>query len=213
VVLVVTLAWAAPARADDATDAAAMMSAAPSCDATRAHCFGIRLHVARTADGAMVATPEWFAAQLAMANKQFLPIDTSFQLTEVEFLDPSAARIEDRDARTALAKYKRGTVIDVFLTGYLGDIDKPGSFIRGVTWHTDDGGRLIILSTVGVERTLAHELGHFFGLPHSHVVNDLMSYDRTGEPFVSEAQGVTVRDRARRFLRSRELRAAATRDP
>jgi hypothetical protein len=173
--IVVLLAWAAPARADDAADSNALMAAAPSCDAARAHCFGIRLHVARNEDGTMVVTPDWFAAQLAMANRQFAVLDTSFQVTEIEFLDASAARIDDREERTSLAKYMRGTVIDVFLTGYLADIDKPDAFIRGVTWHTKNDGRLIILSAMGADRTLAHELGHFFGLPHSRYAISIMN--------------------------------------
>jgi hypothetical protein len=36
-----------------------------------------------------------------------------------------------------------------------------------------------------------------------------MSYDRRGEPFLSDDQGRTMRDHARRFLRTRELRPAA----
>jgi hypothetical protein len=162
------------ARADDAADRRAILAAAPTCVAGRAHCFGIRLHVARGEDGAMIADPAWFAAQLAVANKLFEPIDASFQLQEIEPLDASAARIDDREERTSLAQYMRGTVIDVFITGYLADIDKPGAFIYGVTWHTRRG-KLLIVSTMGRDRTLAHELGHLFGLPHSKYPESIMN--------------------------------------
>jgi hypothetical protein len=54
----------------------------------------------------------------------------------------------------------------VFVTGHLDDIDKPGEMAYGVTWWTSNG-KFVILSTQSWERTLAHELGHVFGLKHS----------------------------------------------
>ncbi len=163
------------AAADDASDVGAILQAAPPCEPGRAHCFALRLHVARTADGALVVEPGWIAAQIAMANHQFEPIDTSFQVAGVDFLPSDAARVEDREERSSFAKLTAGSVIDVFFTGYLADIDKPGAFIRGVTWHIGDERRLIILSAVAPERTLAHELGHFFGLPHSKYAISIMN--------------------------------------
>jgi hypothetical protein len=164
--LVLLVVLCGVARADDAADRDAIMAAAPTCVDGRANCFGIRLHVARGEDGAMIVDPAWFAAQLALANKLFEPIDASFQLEDVEFLDAAAARIDDREERTALSQFIRRPVIDVFITGYLVDIDKPESFAYGVTWHTKRG-KLLIVSTMGRSVTLAHELGHLFGLKHS----------------------------------------------
>lgn len=182
-VLVVLFAAARPARAaDDAADGAAMISAAPHCEKARAHCFAIRLHVARSEEGAAIVEPAWFAAQLAMANKQFAPLDTSFQLAGVDFLPATAARLEDRAARVALASKIGGTVIDVFLTGYLADIDKPGAFAYGVTWHTKGDRKFIIVSGMGRDRTLAHELGHFFGLPHSTFKISIMNKTPRDDP-------------------------------
>ena len=172
--LVVLVLLCGLAHADDATDRAALVAAAPTCVAGRAHCFGIRLHVPRGEDGAIIVDPVWFAAQLALANKLFEPIDTSFQIQEIEFLDATTARIDDRAERTSLAQYIRGPVVDVFLTGYLADIDKQDAFAYGVTWHTKRG-KLIIVSTMGRDRTLAHELGHVFGLPHSKYPESIMN--------------------------------------
>ena len=180
--LALVLVLCAVAHADDGSDREAILAAAPTCVETRSHCFGIRLHVARDEDGAMIVTPPWFAAQLAMANQQFEPLDTSFQLTEVQFLDASAARIDDREERTSFAKFMRGQVIDVFLTGYLVDVDKPETFAYGVTWHTENDGRLIIVSGMGRTLTLAHELGHFFGLKHSTYAVSIMNKTRRDTP-------------------------------
>ena len=169
------------ARADDAADRDAILAAAPTCDAARAHCFGIRLHVPRGEDGALIAAPSFFAAQLALANELFEPIDASFQIEEVAFLDATAARIDDREERTSLSRYLRGPVIDVFLTGYLVDIDKPDTFAYGVTWHTKRG-KLLIVSTMGRNLTLAHELGHLFGLKHSTYPESIMNKTRREVP-------------------------------
>ncbi len=170
------------AGADDATDIDTFQTAAPHCDPARAHCFALRLHVARDDDGAMVVEPAWIAAQIAMANHHFAVIDTSFQVAGVDFLPSEAARVEDRAERSSFAKLTGGRVIDVFFTGYLADVDKPGAFIRGVTWHIGEERRLIILSAVAPERTLAHELGHFFGLPHSKYAVSIMNKTPRDEP-------------------------------
>jgi len=181
-VVLFALLRASVAHADDAADLDAITKAAPHCEATRAHCFAIRLHVARTSAAAMVVDPAWIAAQLAFANKQFEPLDTSFQLAAVDFLPETAARLEDRAARNALAKRVTGTVIDVFLTGYLADVDKPGSFAYGVTWRTKADHKYIIVSGMGRDRTLAHELGHFFGLPHSTYAVSIMNKTARDDP-------------------------------
>ncbi len=182
----VLCAGAGSAAADDASEADAIEQVAPHCEPARAHCFALRLHVARSEDGTTVVEPGWIAAQIAMANHQFEPLDTSFQIAGVDFLPPPAARIEDRAERSSFAKLTRGTVIDVFFTGYLADVDIPGAFIRGVTWHIGEDRRLIILSAVAAERTLAHELGHFFGLPHSAYAVSIMNKAPRDEPPVEQ---------------------------
>ena len=84
IAIAIVCAAAGLARADDATDGAAFAAAAPHCVRSRPHCFALQLHVARNEDGTPVVEPTWFAAQLAMANKQFEPIDASFQIASVD---------------------------------------------------------------------------------------------------------------------------------
>ena len=218
--LVVLVLLCGVARADDAAaDRDAIMAAAPTCAAGRAHCFGIRLHVPRAEDGTRLVDPAWFAAQLALANKLFEPIDASFQLEEIEGLDASAARIDDREERTSLAQSMRGTVIDVYLTGYLVDIDKPETFAYGVTWHTKRG-KLLIVSTMSRDLTLAHELGHLFGLKHSTYPESIMNKTRRELPPPEERRFadpeiVRMRVTMKRLLRDKVIarvrsRAAGT---
>ena len=181
-VVLAVLCTTRAAVAEDATDIAAVTAALPTCEAARAHCFGLRFHIARTDVGEMVVEPTWIAAQLAMANKQFAPLDTSFQVVGIDFLPAAAARIEDRPERNALAKQVKGPAIDVFFTGYLADVDKADSFAYGVTWRTKDERKYIIISGMGRDRTLAHELGHFFGLPHSTYAVSIMNKAARDDP-------------------------------
>ena len=51
---------------------------------------------------------------------------------------------------------------------------------------------------------MAHELGHFFGNPHSSTPNNVMSYNRTGaEVFFDDAQMRTIRVWAKRHVAER----------
>jgi matrixin len=169
------------ARADDLATLTLLTKDAPTCDAARAHCFGLQLHVAVTADGP-VATPAWVTSQLAGANRHFTPIDVGWQIVGIEALPASAARIKDAPERTRLGTQVKGTVIHVFVTGQLDDIDIAGNFIYGVTWPRGDT-KYVILSTAAWERTLAHELGHVFGLPHStYPISIMNKTERTDPP-------------------------------
>lgn len=186
---------AGPAAADDA-DLEALRKAPPPCEAARAHCLGLKLHVAvegagppgAGADAAaadaprrLVASAAWVARQVAYANRHFAALGVAFQVEAVAALPVEAARIEDADERTSLARLVAGTVIDVFVTAQLDDLDKQDGVIYGVAWPAG-GKKLVILSTMGWERTLAHELGHVFGLPHSRYAISIMNKRERKQP-------------------------------
>jgi len=165
VLIVLASGEAGAKEGEPAAGLEALVKAAPACDAARARCIGIKLHVAVGGQGP-VASADWVARQLASANRHFAPLEVAFQITAAEALPEAAARIEDARERTSLAKHVAGTVIDVFVTAQLDDIDKKDGIVYGVTWPTG-AKKYVILSTMAWERTLAHELGHVFGLPHS----------------------------------------------
>jgi hypothetical protein len=171
--VLVNVAYAGP-------DADAVMRSAPACDAARAHCFKIQLHVTR--DTNFVVTPEWIAAKVDAAARLFEPLDTTFELAGIDELPAKFARVATRADRNAIANGRLGgTTLHVFVVAKLDDVDHAGDEIRGVTWHAHDT-TYIILSSIAPERTLAHELGHFFGLPHSTYAISIMNKTPRDEP-------------------------------
>jgi hypothetical protein len=75
----------------------------------------------------------------------------------------------------------------VFVVGQLDDVDEEGAIAYGVTWHgRKDDRKYLIVSAQALERTLAHELGHFFGLPHSSYAISIMNKSDRKEPPVDQ---------------------------
>ncbi|MCX5745378.1 MAG: hypothetical protein NT062_23110 [Proteobacteria bacterium] len=178
---------ASRAQADEPGDLAAYVSAGTACAQARAHCFGIQLHVAKAAGEGYVVTPAWVAEQLAQAQALFAPLDVSFELVGADALPGSAAHLATRKDRDAVARGRLGGgVVHVVLTGKLDDVDVAGDVARGVTWRVngDAQTKIIIVSGVAKPRTLAHELGHLFGLPHStHAISIMNKRDRKTPPY------------------------------
>lgn len=163
------------------------------------------------AEGRAVVDEAWLDAQVAAANALYAAIPLRFvRAGRVRPLDGRLAHIETRAQRDAAMAELLPGAVDVRVAASLMDVDEPGRVRRGVHWHLrrDRRRHYIILSSIASPGVLAHELGHYFGLAHSPVADNLMSYDRTGAPvFLDEAQKAIVREALRRYLRSRELRA------
>jgi len=163
--LAIVMLLAGAAHADDA-----------ACE--RATCFAIQLHVAAV-DGAPVVSAEWTAAQLATANRQFAALDVGFTITGTDA--NSAERLRTRADRSALGTHVTGTVIHVFVTGALENVDDPEVPVFGVTWRKGDR-KFVILAANARDIVLAHELGHVFGLPHSTYAISIMNKTKRATP-------------------------------
>lgn len=159
----------------------------PGCDAERTHCIGIVLHVAPESgaeDAAPVISAEQVAAHLAEANRHFAPVEVGFELAEVRWLEPGEREVETRRDRDRLGRKRFGRgVVHVFMVGRLANVDEEGE-IYGVHWRDRDdrSRRWIIVSAIAWRTTLAHELGHFFGLPHSEYAISIMNKSPRDEP-------------------------------
>lgn len=143
------------------------------CPETARRCFGLAVHIVTsdgTSEGDPVQTPLWLYEQIAHANRLFAVISVGFEVASVDAKPAELGDVQTRRDRDQLGKevFSRG-VVHVFVVKRLADVDIEGEVIRGVHWRyrPDTAKRWIILSSISSSTVMAHELGHFFGLPHS----------------------------------------------
>ena len=178
---------------------AIMASAAPGARAEPT--FGLAFAIARTASGERVVDDAWVYRQIEDANALFATIGTRFRWTiEKPLLEPHG-ELHTRADRDELTPLTETNMIDVFIVRELEDVDEPRRLRMGVCWTGRGGKRFIVLSRSARKAVLAHELGHFFGNPHSLVVNNLMSYSRDGASvFLDDRQAARIASFTSRFL-------------
>jgi hypothetical protein len=156
--------------------------------------------------GRPLADAAWLAAEIDEAQGLFEPFGVRFARVDGAPLDARLAHVETRANRDALAAHATQNVIDVFVVGSLRDVDDPSRMRRGVHWHAPSGAHYLILVASAPMAVLAHELGHYFGNPHSRVPDNVMSYERSGaHVFFDADQGKRIAARARAYVESREL--------
>jgi hypothetical protein len=168
--------------------------------------FVLGVSIAVDGGGRPVAQPEWLEAQIEAARDLFAPFGVSFVRTEGAPVDARLADVETRADRDALAVVVRPYAVNVIVVESLRDVDDPTRMRRGVHWHAPSGVHYVILVAAAPPAVLAHELGHFFGNPHSPVADNVMSYRRTGAPvFFDREQGRRLTARAQAYVASGEL--------
>lgn len=201
-----------PVPKDSPVDLQAYVRDTPRCAAAATHCFGIHLHVGLTPAGP-VRDVAWVTAQVEQARRHFALIDTSFEVVAVDAVPASEIEVDTREQRDALGhdRFTRG-VVHVFVVDRLADVDIIGDEIRGVHWRErgDRTHRWVILSKIAGSLVLPHELGHFFGLPHSTHDISLMNKTVRLTPLVSELtfappEVVKMRKHRDRMLASKML--------
>ena len=123
----------------------------------------------------------WLQAQLKEAQALFGQIGLCFNYSIELSLPKSESIMKTRTQRTRLGRTQgrlhRGK-IDLFIVNKLADVDVPNAEIRGVHWRDPKdrkGKRWIILSRIARAKVLAHELGHYFDLPHSKYSKSIMN--------------------------------------
>jgi hypothetical protein len=168
--------------------------------------FSLRVSVVVDDAGKPVADADWLALEIDTAESLFEPFGVRFTRADGVPLDAHLARVDTRADRNVLSSHITPGVIDVFVVGSLRDVDDPAQKRRGVHWHAPSGAHYLILVASAPTTVLAHELGHYFGNPHSHVPDNVMSYERSGAPvFFDVEQGKRIAARARAYAKSGEL--------
>ncbi len=155
----------------------AFVTGSPRCPPAASRCFEIALHVV-VEDGQDVVTPAWFAEQVAQVNRLFEPVGVGFSVGSVVPVDAGFADVQTRLQRDKIGRAVHTLkVVHVFAVRQLADVDVAGEVIRGVHWRdrVETSRRWIILSSISMPMVLAHEMGHFFGLPHSRYRTSLMN--------------------------------------
>jgi len=155
-----------------------------------------------TIDGGRVVDDAWVDAQWASVDRLYSGFGIRFDRRWVDPLPETSARLETKEDRDALGEHVLESTINVFFVKSLMDIDEIGRIRMGVVWRTPQKKRFVAVASNAKRTVLAHELGHFLGNGHSKVVDNVMSYDRTGGPVFFDAnQKKTMRATALQLLR------------
>lgn len=181
---------------------------APPAQAGREPVFPIDVAVTSDEHGAVVDRA-WIDAEMRVAERVFGGFGVHVRVASVHALGTELARIEDPRMRDRFAPLVTPHAVQVFVVRSLRDSEQVGLYRGGVTWdsRTTPSRRYVIVAATAVQSTLAHELGHYFGIqPHSGVKNNLMSYDRDDAlVFLDRAQQAIVLGRARMLRTSGAL--------
>ncbi|MEM1031951.1 MAG: hypothetical protein AAF928_04490 [Myxococcota bacterium] len=165
--------------------------------------------VATDDEGERIASTCFLAEQVHVARRLLGDHGVRVRWTELRSLPPGHHRLEDADDRDALAEFLRPRRINVMVVARLRDKDDPKRLRMGVRWRLRRDLRhdYVIVAAYAVADVLTHELGHFFGNGHSHVVDNVMSYRRKHPERVAfdARQGAKMRGVVRRHLARKTL--------
>ncbi len=156
-----------------------------SCDNDQFDQIKVKIHIPLIDDQA-IQNATWIHEQIKQSNRLFAKIKVCFELDDIVALSDQYNVLETANQRTKLGKDRLTSgLIDLFIVSKLADIDIKGEEIRGVHWRNPKNkqkSRWIILSKIASHLVLAHELGHYFDLPHSEYEQSIMNKKERAYP-------------------------------
>ncbi len=158
--------------------------------------------------------------KIAVANEKFAAAGLAFEKGTWNELPEKFAVLANCAQRHRLKRFFRKKTINVYIVDEMLDPNPSRATKRAAGWQgRKPSGRLsgahiefkkkipgtyIIITRSSLNESLAHELGHFFGLPHHKDSANLMSYGRERLAF-NDKQLKIIRARAKRYVRKRIL--------
>jgi hypothetical protein len=145
---------------------------------------------------------QWIKRAVAVANDRFSGADVKLAVRRTLPFSAPGPEITTVAQRNRLARrVKRDRTIHVFLVERLANKDRKGGWIGGVHWRARARRYIIVSRREALEDTLAHELGHYFGLRHTKAPRNLMTSPGREQPSrLTPRQLRRIRARARRKL-------------
>lgn len=172
----------------------------------------VTVHIA-TSGGRSVVSEQHVRTSINRANAELAPFDIELVVTEIIPMR-DGSRLETQDQRFEFGrKAERNGSIHVFFVERvkLNNARKGDRRVSGMHWRyhgleRDIRGReYVAVAHNAPTTTLAHEVGHAFGLAHDKSKDNLMCSCRRGvESDFTERQGRRLRLGAKRFLRRAE---------